>query len=649
MILNLWTKNLFGFIGKRKYICYYLGAVVLVLALFLSGCEKSNKNSEQVSIYAQWEEPLLGQAGELENAKLNLILQRGTIKKASTLILRLPGNQYPDETVTTLKITATLDGKTNLVPGSFTLGDCPSPSRTILDVPIPASKKWKIGKAIGIQIEEYRMPLRSVNALPIIILMQEQADKKPKKVAQIEGRILPGQPAAIYITAPSFVQKGSSIFLEVSTVDRFGNPCKSLKEPIVIEIDGERPELLPLAFDYNGKAKVKIPPLATGTHRVSLIAGKMEIGRSNPFIVVKDMPPLNYYWGDLHSHTGISDAFTTAGPEQAIEYAKNTAHLDFAAVTDHGEPVWGCPISELQWKKEIEAVELAHAPGKFVPFLGFEWTGSFPYEKNWPVNEGHATVIFPDLAGTICRADMENCNSFEKLVSRVAPFSPLIFRHHVCASWAPVTFPKKKIDGMDVIEIFSSHGSCECVDCPQLLPDRLTTSENYVQAALLTGVKYGLIAGTDNHHAQPGARSFPNKQKMILDSGGMTCVLSDELTRKGVLTALRERRCYATTSSRIILRFSIDEIRMGGVLIRSGQGPLKVNFEVHGTDRLQNITLFKGDLQKKKFTIAKTFEPEGFDFNSTWTDPMPPAMGLYYLRVIQQNGLMAWSSPIWIE
>lgn len=41
---------------------------------------------------------------------------------------------------------------------------------------------------------------------------------------------------------------------------------------------------------------------------------------------------VNHYFGDTHSHTSYSDG--TGTPADAF-YARDTAHIDFLAITDH--------------------------------------------------------------------------------------------------------------------------------------------------------------------------------------------------------------------------------------------------------------------------------------------------------------------------
>ena len=59
--------------------------------------------------------------------------------------------------------------------------------------------------------------------------------------------------------------------------------------------------------------------------------------------------------------------------------------------------------------------------------------------------------------------------------------------------------------------------------------------------------------------------------------------------------------------------------------------------------------------------VIKTFKPKGYTFDFTYDDHVPleqvvidakdkkPPFAFYYLRVTQNDGHMAWSSPIWVD
>jgi len=98
------------------------------------------------------------------------------------------------------------------------------------------------------------------------------------------------------------------------------------------------------------------------------------------------------------------------------------------------------------------------------------------------------------------------------------------------------------------------------------------------------------MANSDGHHGRPGAEGAGMTEFGI--KNGLTCVLSDELTRDALFTALKERRCYATTGDRVWLDFSVNNQPMGSYL--SNQDELNIQAKVIGTAPLESLQLFEG-------------------------------------------------------
>ena len=293
---------------------------------------------------------------------------------------------------------------------------------------------------------------------------------------------------------------------------------------------------------------------------------------------------------------------------------------------------------------EQKAAAAADDPPSFAAFLGYEWTGSFPWDKHWPVKEGHVTVIFPGHDESPCPAQEDRCRPLSKLIEFESKRHSFFFQHHSIAAWASADVLLPDDSTVPVIEIASSHGSSECLDCPNAMADRVSTPGHTVQDAL-AGRRLGFIGGSDNHNARPGARHFSGKAHMEMDAGGATCVLAESNTRDAILEAMRARHCYATTSERILLDFRIDQTPMGG--IAPSGASVDISYHVNGTVAISKIEILRGDLVKKVFEVVRTVEPKAPDSQDDWKDPRPPDSAVYYLRVTQSDGAMARSSPIW--
>ena len=107
-------------------------------------------------------------------------------------------------------------------------------------------------------------------------------------------------------------------------------------------------------------------------------------------------------------------------------------------------------------------------------------------------------------------------------------------------------------------EIVSVHGSSEAPDAPAVIHEPV--AGHFVRDALARGYRLGFVGSGDSHDGHPGAFTTDPAE------GGLAAILSEELTREGVLRALRARRVYATNGARIVLRVALGGAPMGGVV-----------------------------------------------------------------------------------
>ena len=111
---------------------------------------------------------------------------------------------------------------------------------------------------------------------------------------------------------------------------------------------------------------------------------------------------------------------------------------------------------------------------------------------------------------------------------------------------------------------------------------------------------------------------------------------------------MRSRRVYATTGARIYLDFKAGEHGMGEV-IKSHEAP---TFSIavaapRAIDRVEVVKHAPGI--GRPFPVVFTARPDGWSYEGTFTDTEFDANSLYYLRVVQSDLEMAWSSPIWVD
>ena len=117
---------------------------------------------------------------------------------------------------------------------------------------------------------------------------------------------------------------------------------------------------------------------------------------------------------------------------------------------------------------------------------------------------------------------------------------------------------------------------------------------------------------------------------------GLTAVQAEELTRDAVFNALRERRCYGTSGVKILLDLEVDGFPMGSEI---PAGEHVVVGRALGVSPLARIELVGPE------GLLATGEVAGLE-GELAARVVFPAPGYAYLRVVQEDGEMAWSSPV---
>ncbi len=354
----------------------------------------------------------------------------------------------------------------------------------------------------------------------------------------------------------------------------------------------------------------------------------------NPIVVRESDRRL--VWGDLHGHSQLSDG--TGTPEDYFLYARDVARLDAVALTDHDH--WG--IRPLDENPELvegirETTNAFHAPGRFITLPGYEWT-------NWV--HGHRHVLSFDDALPFYSALDPDTDRPDELWDALRGQPVLTFAHHsagepVATNWFyrpdPVLEP--------VTEIVSVHGMSEAADAP--VPVRGGEPGYFVRDTLLRGDRLGFIGSGDSHDGHPGLAQIAGGQ------GGLAGLMTTELSRPALLESLRRRHTIATNGIRPFLEVHIDETPMGGRLRaplrddaseeRGERTELHLRIRYEATSPVERIDLIRSG------RVAQVAGEAAMSIDLVRTIPGLAPGEFHYVRILQEDGGTAWSSPIFVD
>lgn len=442
--------------------------------------------------------------------------------------------------------------------------------------------------------------------------------------------VLPGEAEQLSAVLPSTAELGASVTLRLSFLDGWGSRGAEFvgSVALIARPEGlELPETVRFTAEDRGTKTIELVAHARGVFRL-LARAEDERGeflaQANPLLVEPGVAPVR--WGDLHGHSSLSDG--TGTPEDFLAYAREVAGLDVVSLTDHDH--WGLlALSDYPdlWERIRAATESQHEPGRFVTLLGYEWT-------NWI--HGHRHVLYFGAEGEVLSSVDERYETPAQLWAALRGQPALTFAHHSAGDPVPTNWaypPDAELE--PVTEVASVHGSSEAMDAPQRIGNPL--AGNFVRDVLDRGHVLGFVGSGDSHDGHPGLAHLAGPQM-----GGLAALLTSELTREGVRTALKERRCYATNGPRILLRAALDGQRMGSLVSPRAKALLYVRAiacaPIAALELVRGGQVVESMPGEGHWDVELAFEPENL------------AAGEYlYVRVLQEDGGAAWSSPFFVR
>ena len=123
------------------------------------------------------------------------------------------------------------------------------------------------------------------------------------------------------------------------------------------------------------------------------------------------------------------------------------------------------------------------------------------------------------------------------------------------------------------------------------------------------------------------------------------CLLAENHTREGLLDAIRKRHSYGATDN-IILDFrarSGNAAYIMGDSFQADAAPL-LSVRAIGTGAIKQIDVVKN--QKFIYTTRPGVKEASFEYTD---QDFGAGENYFYVRVLQEDGQIAWSSPIWVK
>ena len=486
-------------------------------------------------------------------------------------------------------------------------------SARVLKSPIKPGQKIRM--ILGANEHKVKIPSSCILSHEFRVSLDPDADGKFENLATSPVmNIECGEVEHFAAFIPSCVKAGSEFSISIRAEDKHYNQAENYNGTADIYDENERLLCKGVKFS-DGIAHADLSIGYCGPQRIRIVSGGVK-GRSNPCRVVDKLPENNIYWGDIHGHTDISDGLAKTS-DWYFNFGKNSAFLDVCALTDHGH---------FDWPQTIASVKKFYEPGKFVTILAQE--GGTADHYNYYYKDPQSAHI-KGWPGT-------NKEMLDELKKQFGKGNVITGPHHFTYNRGNDKYPFDEWDDDIVrfVELYSSHGCSEYYGNPRPCPGA-AQDWKFMQTGLTKGRKFGVIGGSDTHTSQVG-RSIS-----AYYPGGLTAFLAPKLDRESIWDAFFNYRVYAAGFDRIYIDFSIDGEQMGSTINKSV--PCLMKYYVLGkTDNMEVFLIHNNNEVRKDITQNGLVEISA-------EIKTEKGGGFYYLRVVQDNGEMAWSTPIWIN
>ncbi|MGE0759887.1 MAG: hypothetical protein AB7O38_22925, partial [Pirellulaceae bacterium] len=345
--------------------------------------------------------------------------------------------------------------------------------------------------------------------------------------------------------------------------------------------------------------------------------------------------------GDLHRHTELSWDVGPGNDGSYLDFYRymiDVAEMDFGSLTDHQ----GGGHYAYHWWLTEKSADLYYLEPRFVPLYGYERSARFPDGHRNIFHSYRGVPIFPfqtklGLSGVFPGVGTGELvsNDTKLLYSYLHQSGGLAISHTSGTDSMGTDWRDNDPQIEPVVEIYQgARNSYEVVGGPRvhdlnrMAPNQAPggyQEEGMVWNALAKGYRLGTTASSDH-----GSTHI-----------SYSLIYTPRNDRESLLAAIRQRHTYGSTDNVIVEAWANGHF-MGDEFTTSDRPNLRL--KVQGTDKLLRVDLVRNN------RYIYNSAPDQREAEIRFVDmDAQPGLNYYYFRVQQENGEVAWASPIWIH
>jgi hypothetical protein len=350
------------------------------------------------------------------------------------------------------------------------------------------------------------------------------------------------------------------------------------------------------------------------------LAGQVSSEKDSPKAKPSPATTYNLYFGDLHTHTGYSDAYDKESTPWDAFQAAIDADADFMAVTDH-IAIWNAYHAYVadpeEWADLLAAADY-YTSEDFVAMAGYE---AWMLANCGEVNVYNVRDLPPEQ--TLGYRQDRLANFYDWLAAQPGGIGQFNHPLYVSDNFEDYAFYTETRDiGMSVIEVHNED----------------FYEDSYIMA---------LDAGW---HIMPAANSDTHYSDWIAGHEMRTVLLAESLTPEDLYDAMSGCRGYATLDKNLEISYTLDGAVMGSIL-STADGTYTASIRISDPDGLKDeITLV--EIVSDGGEVIEAIPTSGYSVELT-VDIDSDDARYFYVRVTTASplegsaGVTAWTSPVW--
>ena len=342
--------------------------------------------------------------------------------------------------------------------------------------------------------------------------------------------------------------------------------------------------------------------------------------------------------GDFHRHTELSwdgGGRLDGSLFDFYRYMLDAGAMDFGAVTDHQS---GGGYDYWKWLIE-KSCDLYHIPRSFTTFYAYERSAVFPngHRNIFHTRRGVPVVNFftdSDYSGAPPPVATNRLmdNDTKLLYESLHRTGGIAISHTSTSPGMGTDWRDNDPEVEPVVEIFQGDRvSSEHIGAPRAArsaedkPPGGYQEAGFLWNAYRKGYRLGTIASSDH----------------VSNHISYAMVYTEQPDREAIFEGFKKRHTYGATDN-IILDYRMGDHFMGEEFAAASVPPLEIR--VIGTSDVASVEIIKNE------EVIFTTAPNRREVDLTYVDQdATPGSSYYYVRVIQDDRQIAWSSPIWVN